>query len=315
MTSTETSYPVVLPRHVLLFSQELASYNPTRAELDPTNWADPVAEPSNSGHPAFVGTQTPQRRQRDPDLDPALFESPSKRRRLTLSHLSTSPTARMLLSNSPVTSQTMLPAPVYQTAGTFHRETPHTLPSSPSKMTRTQLETFVRLGQRDLSTVESHILRQEEIIDCAHGTNVAQFLFGRKQVRALHYKEKKRDQANDRHAILFGDGKAQHLTDPELIEGLKNARNARQLELLEVQRKREAREDRAKRKKLCDNEWKEVQETHRLAMEDWAGQCKAMGAVRHKDLPPKPKKMCYKKDLEKKWGLDKPEEQDERAAE
>ncbi|KAF8201226.1 hypothetical protein K438DRAFT_1582162 [Mycena galopus ATCC 62051] len=251
---------------------------PTAFDVDPDTFV------------AASGSVTPQRRARDPNIDPALY-TPSKRMRFMTSALSATSSGSFLVSKDPITSKSRLPPPVLEgPPSTIPRLDLTSLQFSDQdleKMSKNELPEASKRLRQNLGLANQHIVARDGIIESSHATIVLQNVFCERQSEALNAKEQKKK--TNRVTLSMG-GLGRHLTAPEWIAKTEEAQRLRDAENVAKVQRAEDREAARMAKEALEERWKEMKAAHEKAVVTWEAECRDLRAegCRPKDLPKKP---------------------------
>ncbi|KAJ7129033.1 hypothetical protein C8R43DRAFT_896956 [Mycena crocata] len=235
---------------------------------------------------------TPQRRARDPMIDPELY-TPSKRMRFMTSALATTSSGSFLVSKDPITATSRLPNPVLEGPPTAIPSVDVTslelTDQDLEKMSKSELLEAARKMRQNLGVANQHIAARDGIIESSHATIVLQNVFCERQSEALNAKEQKKK--SKRVALSMG-GLGRHLTAPEWIAETEAAQKAREDEVAAKAVRAEGREAARSEKEAREKEWKAIKAAHEEAVAAWEEECADLRAdgCRTKDLPKKPKR-------------------------
>ncbi|KAJ7809841.1 hypothetical protein B0H14DRAFT_2269186, partial [Mycena olivaceomarginata] len=218
---------------------------------------------------------TPQRRARDPMIDPALY-IPSKRMRFMTSALAPTSSGSFLVSKNPVTSQSRLPAPVLEAAPTTIAQPDWTSLRLSDQdlegMSKHQLLEATKKMWQNLGAANQQIAARDGIIESSHATIVLQNVFCERQRQALHAKENKKKSGR---AVLSMGGLGRHLTDPEWIAKTREAQEARDAEAVAKVQRAEGREAAKIARETRAKEWEDIKAAHEAAVAAWERDCAA----------------------------------------
>ncbi|KAJ6536521.1 hypothetical protein DFH09DRAFT_931217 [Mycena vulgaris] len=273
-------------------------YQPTAFELDNNTHTAPIA--SGSGHrasPEPSGSRqavTPLRRQRDPNIDPALY-TPSKRMRFMTGALAGTESGSFLVSKTAVTSRSTIAPPVLEKLpplpgldwGLIDANRPNKIQHLSANDLRGRVEELTS----SLMLGRQHLVARDGIIEAANAQLIIQNIFVSKQSEALHGKENKKRKGKGKVKV-FDDGKGRHLTAPQFIEALEKETQEKADEEAAKDSRAKARENKKAARAALEKEWKKIKAAHQVAVERWEGQCATLKAagVRGKSLPKKPKR-------------------------
>ncbi|KAH7908110.1 hypothetical protein BJ138DRAFT_1013419 [Hygrophoropsis aurantiaca] len=260
-------------------------HQPTAFDVSPTTHAGGAGEDPFRDSPV-----TPTRRNLRPDIDPADY-TPSKRMRLMTAALASTASGSFLVSKTPVTSLSKIPAPVLE--GPPDMPNPdwsllHT-PRRPSQMSRNDLEIHASELHNSLSRAKKHIQGRDAIIEGTHAQLVVQNIFTMKQSQALHGKENRKE--TDR-TKLFPEGKGRHLTSEGFMNEVDRSESARKEKLAAKEQRKSGRAEKKSEKAAIETEWKRLLDEHTLAVDAWENECQKQtdAGVLKKNQPSKPKR-------------------------
>jgi hypothetical protein len=283
-TSIKGTFPLPQTSPVRAIVAAMGAHPPTAFDLSPTN----VPGPSRTIH---ASPETPSRRRdRDPNIDPDLDETPSKRMRLMYGTLASTSSGSILVSKARMTSAYPVTKPVLEALPELPQPDWSLLkePEPSIYQTRDMLEARNKELTDNLRNSQM-IIRARELIDQRQTAQlVIQHAHLTKLNQSLHAKENKK--ATDR-TILFPGGFGRHLTDPEFGQQLAEQARRKAAEEAGKAQRASNREVQRVAKAAAEAEWKKKKEEYEEAMESWKAECLRLRAenVRVKDFPPKPR--------------------------
>ena len=285
-TSTKCGFPLPQPSPVQAIMSAYRCHPPTSFDIDPDTHCGPGASSSNLQHEGL------QRHLTDSDINPFLDDSPSNYVRLMTAGLASTASGSFLVSRDPVTSQSAIPAPVYEMPPPIEPIDQSALLDHHDEPTKAELKMQIDDLTEQLRHAKEHIQTRNSIIEGAHAQMVLQNLFVEKQSQVLGAKEKKKV---DKRTKLFPEGKGRWLTDTELIEELDKDTERRDQKEVEKEERAVERERKKKERDEIEIEWKAAQAAHDQAVQGWKAECEALTAQKvakksHPKRPFRPKK-------------------------
>lgn len=286
-TSVKGSFPLPQPSPVRAVIAAFRHQPPTTFDTDEDTHMLP---PSSSPSRMLADTPTRKRaRAVDPTIDPDLY-TPRKRIRLMSASLSSTMSGSYLVSNVRMHSSQPIFTPVI--------DSPPLLPAvnwaiveQPAAMsgrvTMEELEARNRELSAELQLAKQHVAARDIIIEGDRAQLVVQHLVLKKQNDALHVKETKK--ASDR-TRLFADGKGRVLTADDFIEKVKDIQTKKITNDAAKEARLKARGNKRAARAALEDEWKDMQKQHQIAVEAWQARCARLTeqGARKKDLPRKP---------------------------